>query len=501
MKIPGFQIQETIGAGGMATVYLALQESLGRSVVLKTLHKADAPSESYAERFLNEARIIAALRHPHIITIYDVGTTDELLYIAMEYVDGGDLGARIRAGLEPSEALDIVAKIASALQCAHCEGVIHRDVKPANILFRHDGTPVLSDFGIAKQITVDSELTATGTIVGSPVYMSPEQAEGTPLDVRTDIYSLGIIFYEMLTGRRAYPGDSAIKIILQHLQGPIPTLPKELERFQSFLERMAAKDREQRFGDAAAVVAAAQKLQREELTRHTPPSPPRMVATPDGPTAAIATVEGQTVVVPLAQPERKRLRALLSSLALFGAGLATFYVYTETLKIPGIVRLQPEVVETSPTEIASRLVEQSLAHTTQPANLNRAHGTIPSTPEPLRRDVMQALIWLARNSLKDDRLTHPPADNAHYYYSRLLALDPGNEQALRGFHRIAERYAVLAEQEYAHRRYKKAQAYVTIGLQVQPDHDGLHTLQSLIDERDRSWFEGLIEFVSGGETG
>lgn len=496
MKIPGFQIQETIGTGGMATVYLALQESLGRSVVLKTLHKADAPSESYAERFLNEARIIAALRHPHIITIYDVGTTDELLYIAMEYVEGGDLGARIRAGLEPREALDIVTRIAGALHCAHCEGVIHRDVKPANILFRHDGTPVLSDFGIAKQIAVDSELTATGTIVGSPVYMSPEQAEGTPLDVRTDIYSLGIIFYEMLTGRRPYAGDSAIKVILQHLQGPMPTLPQELERFQPFLERMVAKDREQRFGDAAAVVAAAEKLRREEIARDTPASAPRMVATPDGPAAAIATVEGQTVVVPLAQPERRRLRTLLSSLALFGAGLATFYVYTETLKIPEIVRPQPQVVDTSPTQIASRLVEQSLAQATQPTNLSSS-AAAPSTPEPLRQDVMKALVWLAQNSLKEDRLTHPPADNAHYYYSRLLALDPGNGQALEGFHRIAERYAVLAEQEYARRHYKKAQAYVTIGLQVQPDHGGLRTLQSLIDERDRSWFEGLVEFVSG----
>jgi serine/threonine protein kinase len=494
MNVPGFQIQETIGAGGMATVYLALQESLGRPVVLKTLHMADAPSESYAERFLNEARIIAALRHPHIITIYDVGRTDELLYIAMEHVEGGDLAARIRQGISPEQALDIVVKIASALECAHDEGVIHRDVKPANILFRGDGTPVLSDFGIAKKLAVDSELTANDTIVGSPVYMSPEQAEGTALDARTDVYSLGIIFYEMLTGRRPYAGDSAIRIILQHLQGPVPSLPAELQRFQPFLERMVCKSREERFPDAAALVQATKELQAAERMAHGADLP----GEPEVATATLVTADGQQLAVPwLARPEPRRLHTLLSSLALFVAGFGTFYVYTEMLKIPEIVRPpQPETVQVGPPQMSSRLVEQTLMRGTQPTSYSEGRPP-PSTPEPLRQDVIKALVWLAENSLKEGHLTHPPADNAHYYYSRLLALDPGNEQAEEGFHRIAERYAVLAEQEYAHKHYKQAQAYITLGLQVQPDHHGLLTLQSLIDNRDRSWLENLVDFLSG----
>ena len=220
MDVPGFEIKKTIGKGGMGTAYLAVQESLGRQVVLKTMNTSQADQTDFLERFLNEGRIVAALRHPHIITIFDIGATDDVVYMSMEYVDGGDLKDKIQLGCNEGEALNVVENIADALHFAHGEGVIHRDVKPANILYRVDGTPLLTDFGIAKQTKVDAELTSTGTILGSPFYMSPEQAEGHKVDGRADIYSLGIIFYEMLTGERPYPGDSAIKIIVQHIQSP-----------------------------------------------------------------------------------------------------------------------------------------------------------------------------------------------------------------------------------------------------------------------------------------
>ncbi|MCC6715149.1 MAG: serine/threonine protein kinase, partial [Gammaproteobacteria bacterium] len=161
----------------MATAYLATQASLGRQVVLKVLDTTNDVTSKNVERFMNEARIVASLRHPNIITIYDVGRHSDLIYISMEYIEGGDLKARMADGVAPQEALDIVARIASALDCAHKSGVIHRDVKPANILFRKDGTPLLTDFGIAKKLTIDHDLTSTGIFLGSPNYMAPEQAE------------------------------------------------------------------------------------------------------------------------------------------------------------------------------------------------------------------------------------------------------------------------------------------------------------------------------------
>jgi serine/threonine-protein kinase PpkA len=222
----------------MATAYLAVQESLGRDVCLKTMPTSKGDNTSFLERFMNEGRIIAALQHPHIITIHDIGATGDLVWISMEYVNGGDLKNRIELGMNPLEALELVAKIGSALDFAHKRGVVHRDVKPQNILFRRDGTPLLSDFGIAKEVQIDTELTSTGTILGSPYYMSPEQAEGLQVDGRTDIYSLGVLFYEMLTSERPYPGDTAIKVIMQHIQSPVPQLPEDFQQYQPLLNKI-----------------------------------------------------------------------------------------------------------------------------------------------------------------------------------------------------------------------------------------------------------------------
>ena len=186
----------------MAAVYLAIQESLDRPVALKVLTDPDSPE--FSERFVNEGRIIASLVHGNIVTVHDVGIAEGLHYISMEYVDGGDLRTRIADGQSPEAALDLAARMADCLGFAHRKGVIHRDLKPANILFRRDGTPLLTDFGIAKNQRLDSDLTATGKIVGTPRYMSPEQALGKPVDGRSDLYSLGVVLYEMLTGEPPY---------------------------------------------------------------------------------------------------------------------------------------------------------------------------------------------------------------------------------------------------------------------------------------------------------
>lgn len=273
MRVPGFDIKRTIGKGGMATIYLAMQESLSRIVALKTVDTShpllDRPPKATiapgdvrpVERLIEEARIAASLTHPNIVSVYDIGATDDLLYIAMEYLEGGDLTVRYGYELNVETALDIVLQIARALSCAHQRGIVHRDVKPSNILFRGDGTPVLSDFGIAKSQSAEASLTATGTILGSPFYMSPEQAQGNPVDHRADLYNLGIVFYEMLTGHPPYQGKSPLGLIMQHIEAPIPTFPPELESLQPILARTLAKEPEDRFPDAASLVRGIEELQ------------------------------------------------------------------------------------------------------------------------------------------------------------------------------------------------------------------------------------------------
>jgi len=231
MTITGYTIEGQIGQGGMARVYRAIQDSLGRPVALKIMNPILADDPAFSKRFLDEGRLLASLQHPHIVTIYDIGVIDGLHYISMEYVNGGDLRERIRGDLSPDAALSHMLAIGSALEAAHDAQIVHRDVKPANILFRLNGTLLLTDFGIAKQLASNKGLTVTGSMVGSPYYLSPEQALGHPTDGRSDIYSLGIVLYEMLVGEKPFEGDSEIGIAMRHIEGELPRLPQRLSPF------------------------------------------------------------------------------------------------------------------------------------------------------------------------------------------------------------------------------------------------------------------------------
>lgn len=258
LSIPGYQIKAHVGSGGMAVVFRAVQESLQRPVALKVLKETE--SKEWTERFLNEGRILASLDHRNIITVHDIGIYEGHIYISMEYLQGGDLKERIETGMEPKEALEILATIGDALETAHKKGVIHRDVKPGNILFRQDGTPVMADYGIAKDFERETDVTVDGTVVGTPDYLAPEQARIEPIDGRTDVYGLGIIFYEMLTGEKPFAGTSPVEIVFKHLNEPIPKLPGELAMYQPLLEKMTAKAPGDRFKSAAAMVSAVTEL-------------------------------------------------------------------------------------------------------------------------------------------------------------------------------------------------------------------------------------------------
>ena len=255
----------------MATVYLATQASLRRKVALKTVAVLDEGAQpslatthlgdtQSIERLIEEARMIASLSHPNIVTVFDIGATDELLYIAMEYLQGGDLSARIRAVMPVRMCLSVLLAIAHALEFAHAQNVIHRDVKPANILFREDDTLVLSDFGLAKRVTQDIGLTQTELVLGSPFYMSPEQIEAGQIDEASDTYNLGVVLFEMLSGHLPFAADNAYNLMMQHLKAPIPTLAPQLSALQTLLNGMLAKRAEERFS-IAQVLSQLSQLQ------------------------------------------------------------------------------------------------------------------------------------------------------------------------------------------------------------------------------------------------
>jgi len=257
--IEGYTIQGILAKGGMSTIYLALQKSLQRQVALKILNpKLDS---SLLQLFLDESRIIASLKHPNIIPVYDVGRVGIHFYHAMEYLEGGDLETRIKQGLDLHTALEIVLELSDALFLVHSRGIIHGDIKPANVVFRGDDCPVLTDFGISKR--ADNLESISEDILGSPSYASPELLQGQAFDQRTDIYSLGIMLFEMLVGEKPYKGASKIEMIANSIQQPIPLLPKSLKPIQPLIDHMLAKEADERISDARMISRYLKKYLRD----------------------------------------------------------------------------------------------------------------------------------------------------------------------------------------------------------------------------------------------
>ena len=455
MDIPGYKVERLVAEGGMAAVHLATQESLDRRVALKLLKKFDKPEQS--KRFINEGRIIASLNHQNIITIYDIGVIEGQHYISMEYLGGGDLEARIRGGMAPAAAIDLIRTIGETLDFVHRKGIVHRDIKPANILFRKDGTPILTDFGIAKQLEQDTKLTMDGTAMGSPDYLSPEQAECKPLDGRTDIYSLGIVLYEMLTGRKPYLGGSYIETVMAHIIEPIPLLPPHLERYQRLLERMVAKNPEKRFDSAADMVACIDRIGHttpvEEISakvvgvvRSLRDSAP--AATNPAKTVQITRDDlaaGTSAV--LQQVTGDGFRILINSLASRSREINRRWLMVGVILVlvTGSVWIQGQ----APEEVSIR------------------------SPES---EVEQYLLK-AEVAIDSDKLTAPAQDNAYFYYQEVIKLAPDHEVARQGLTEIANHYADLAEQALDRFEYVNAKHYVHEGIRVQPENLRLAALQ------------------------
>ncbi|MEJ5207709.1 protein kinase [Denitratimonas sp. CY0512] len=398
----------TLGRGGMATVYLAEQQSVQREVALKVMSPLLASDEQFGERFLREARIIAKLSHPHVVQVHDVGMVGNQHYIAMEYVPGGPVMDRSGTPRPPAFALRVASQIASALDYAGERGIVHRDIKPDNILLREDGNAVLTDFGIAHASDA-SRMTRTGTIVGTPHYMSPEQARGQKLDARADLYSLGVVLYELLVGRVPYQAADSLAIGIMHITSPLPRLPDGLAAYQPLLDRMLAKDPAQRFQRGHAVVAAIQQLQQEVMEGRPTVAVPQIEVAPD----AVATQDEPTlgrIDEVLRTPSRPR-RAIATS----------------GRRWRGVLVLLVLV-----------LLAGSLLYAFQDSLRQR----LPQTR-------MNAMLFEAAQALEQGHLSRADGQGARELYLAVLAQDPDSQTARQGLMEVGRRLLQRAREALA----------------------------------------------------
>lgn len=262
VMIRGHRCIRQVGRGGMCTIYLAESERAGTLVVLKVFNQVPDVSERIVgfDRFLQEYEIVAGLTHQNIVRIYDLGVADDHAYIAMEHFPSGDLRQRMKTPLLPATALGYLEQIGSALHAIHSVGVLHRDLKPANVMLRADGSLCLIDFGLAKANEMAASLTGTREIFGTPYYMSPEQGHAEDIDGRSDLYSLGVMFYEMLTGRKPYTGATAMEVIYKHKRAELPDIAPQFAEYEVLLRRLLAKAPGDRFQSARELLVAIAAL-------------------------------------------------------------------------------------------------------------------------------------------------------------------------------------------------------------------------------------------------
>lgn len=469
--IPGYTIKRTLGRGGMATVYLAEQEKFERDVALKVMAPALSADAGFRERFLREAKIVAKISHPNIVTVYDVNEVNGLYYIAMEFHPGGDLKARIREGLEVAEALSVTRDVARALDFAHSRGYLHRDIKPDNILFRADGSAVLTDFGIAKATEGDASLTQMGMVAGTPKYMSPEQARAQALDADSDLYSLGVVFFEMLTGRLPFEASDPIALGIMHMNAPIPRLEGRLAHFQPLVDRLLAKQPGQRPQSGAQVIRELDALEKSF----------------DFGAAGESAVAGDTVVRPAVR------RGATSAAPAPAPAPAQGDAADATVVAPALAK--PAPVAAAPADAAppapspvrggsgGKIATVALLAALAGAGWwsLRDPAVAPQAVDPQLARVA-AELEAGEAALSRHALVAPEADSALAHYRNALALQPGSAEAQAGIRKVvtglqAQAYAALAD-----KRFDEAQRLLAQASEIDPSEAGNSPLQRAIAE-------------------
>lgn len=444
LQIPGYRIIRRLGRGGMATVYLASQESLSRLVAIKVLASEEAPNEELVRRFENEAHTIARLDHPHIVSIFDVGrTSGGQIYYTMPYLPNGDLAER-NVHDDPLRILGIVRALAEALGSAHDLGIVHRDVKPENVLFDALDRPMLADFGIALSGSEPSRVTREGATIGSSGYMSPEQARGQATDGRSDLYSLGVVCYELLTGEMPFAGADALAMALAHIEKPIPRLPITRRSWQPLIDRALAKQADARFQSAEELLAALDVIGR----RLQAPAP-----------TGLARWWRALLERAAAIPRRRRVVAACVVLLLALAALLALlpHVPERTASPPAL-----PVAASTPTPAPDAAAAAPESDAAAPTDAVTAQPPPAATDPALREQrLREAATLVARG-----HLVSPGDDNAAERYLAILASEPGQREAITGLRRILDSLAGDAARSITAGNGGAAIAPITLGITI-----------------------------------
>lgn len=428
-QIPGYRIIKKLGQGGMADVYLGVQENLARQVAIKVLIPSLFRDDQFSTRFIKEAQTAAHLAHPNIITIHDVNKLGDCYYIVMEYLEES-LSQRMKKEgvIAPKDALDIIKMIASALDYAHRQGIIHRDIKPDNIMFRADGTVVLVDFGIARAMDAATQLTRTGMSIGTPHYMSPEQCRGEKIDGRSDFYSLGVELYELLTGNVPYNAENTAGIIIKHIQSPVPRLPVHLAYLQPLIDKMMAKDRNDRVANGKELIFFIDALMHTRSGKEKmPPMPPTDLELA---TVKLPPVELRKHTAPIGKNttiEPRGGKPMLPILVLAGlivVAAVTLYLLTRPPS-PSAIPVQQEqeivkpvetvetVAQGEPTTSGTPVIPDNHATTTNPANTktnDSATHTPPVKEPPVKENPVKEQP-IKEQPVKEQPVKEPPVVN------------------------------------------------------------------------------------------
>lgn len=479
ITIPGYRILRTLGQGGMASVFLAVQESLDREVALKVMAPALAANPEFAERFLKEGKLTAKLQHPNVVTIHDIGCHNGIYYLSAEYIPRGTLKERITdEGLSVGEALNVLCDIAHGLDYAHEKGVVHRDVKPGNVLFRKDGRAVLADFGIAKAMDGSNSSTMAGMSVGTPDYMSPEQARGESVDGRSDLYSLGAMLVEMLTGKPPYEAPDAFSVALSHVTQPTPTLPVQHAWLQPLLNGLMSKMPSERYNTGAAVVAAVQRL--------LPTAPPGAVDV-----QAFENREGLSRQ-PTAAATQQRTRVSGKASGGAGGGEASErpwgLIGGVSVAVVAIVAIalwapwrSPQVVVDTTT--ATPATDAGSVGFEAPVSGPEA-ATTSLAESDIELALTQAEAYLHEGTQvegKTGRQLRGDEDSALGLFSKVLASDPSNARAAAGVDAVAGFYRDSATKLCLAERWTACSLIAGYGLEARPQDEGLLSLKEKAD--------------------
>ena len=440
----------------MATVYLALHEMLDREVAIKIMAPSLGADPSFGERFLREAKIVAQLSHPNIIAVYDVGVSGTHHYIAMEYHEGGELKDKIGSdGMDPKEAVKVISQIASALNFAHEKGYIHRDVKPENILFSNDGNALLMDFGIARAEDSKTQMTQAGSVIGTPTYMSPEQAQGKPLDGRSDLYCLGVVFYEMLTGAPPFVGDSGVAIAVKHMTDPIPELQGPLKKYQPFLNVVLAKNANDRVENGTQFIELLKKVDEglpvDDQARKT------AIWTPDK--------DDGTQVVDIQKHLNKDkaggAKWAIAVVVLLSVGAAAYFFSGQSPEANKLASKEPRVT-VEPVRIESK-----------------------AAADPLRIKI-QALLDEAQQNLEQEKVISPSNDNAFQKYQAVTFLDDNNKEAKQGLLTISNLFLAKAERSIQQKNLKSANEQVKQAEEIYQANPKISQLNRMLVEAKKT---------------